>query len=450
MIPASEPIEDPDQLVAYLAGGCKPADRWRIGTEHEKICFQRDSLRPVPYFGRGGIGALLSRLAEESAWQPIYEGERIIALTLDGASITLEPGGQFELSGAPLDSLFATCREVHDHLALLERITHEMGIGFIGIGFQPKWPREAIDWMPKGRYSIMRRYMPKVGRLGLDMMLRTATVQANLDFSDEADMARKMRIASALQPLVTALFASSPFRDGRPSGLLSTRAACWLDTDPARTGIPRRLFEPGFGFADYVEWALDVPMYFVVRNGIHIDCAGASFRDFLAGRLPQLPGERPRLADWELHLSTLFPEVRLKRFLEMRGADAGAPEWICSLPALWKGLLYDDESRAEAWGMVADWRWEEVEALRRRVPEQALSARFRDTTVLALCRRMVTIAEAGLRRLDPPDARKSEAIFLTPLIEALERGTTQAEELLDLYHHRWRGEIDPLFHHCML
>ncbi|MDX8409970.1 MAG: glutamate--cysteine ligase [Mariprofundales bacterium] len=438
-----------EELITTLSCGCKPQSAWRIGTEHEKISFQRHNLRPVPYHGEGGIGQLLRRLAESSPWQPVVEDDHIIALTLNGASITLEPGGQFELSGAPLNSLFDTCKEVHDHLALLENITQEIGIGFIGVGFQPKWRRDAIDWMPKGRYAIMRRYMPQVGNQGLDMMLRTATVQANLDFSDEADMARKMRIGSALQPLVTALFAVSPFRDGKPSGLLSTRGGCWLDTDNARTGIPPCVFDQDFGFASYVQWALDVPMYFVIRDHRYIDCAGGSFRDFLQGKLPQLPTERPTIADWENHLSTLFPEVRLKQFLEMRGADAGASNWICSLPALWKGLLYDAQAQEQAWQMIADWSWQEACELRRLTPVHGFSTPFRNTTALELCRTMVTIAENGLRRLDLPGANKSEAIFLEPLIEALTRGTTPAEELLKRYHGSWQGNIDPLFDYCM-
>ena len=442
-------IDHEEMLVTALSCGCKPPSEWRIGTEHEKISFQRQTLRPVPYFGDHGIGRLLERLSATTPWQPVREGDHIIALTLDGASITLEPGGQFELSGAPLASLFATCKEVHDHLALLETITRELGIGFLGIGFQPKWRRDEIDWMPKGRYAIMRDYMPKVGGLGLDMMLRTATVQANLDFSDEADMARKMRIASALQPLVTALFAASPFRDGKPSGHRSTRAACWLDTDPARTGIPRCVFDDDFGFAHYVEWALDVPMYFVQRDGRYIDCTGASFRHFLRGELPQLSGELPTLADWELHLSTLFPEVRLKQFLEMRGADSGASSWICALPALWKGLLYDPQAQDEAWQMVADWSWDEVMRLRRQAPTLAFATPFRGTTLLPLCQQMVAIADRGLRRLDPEEAARSETLFLAPLVEALECGETQADRLLRHYHHQWRQQIDPLFLHCM-
>ncbi|MDX8413152.1 MAG: glutamate--cysteine ligase [Mariprofundales bacterium] len=449
MTQSSSTIENREMLIRVLSSGCKPPSQWRIGTEHEKISFHLQNLHPIPYFGEQGIGTLLKQITTNSQWQPLLEGENIIGLTLNGASITLEPGGQFELSGAPLDTLFATCKEVHDHLALLETITRELNIGFLGIGFQPKWQREAIDWMPKARYKIMRNYMPKVGNLGLDMMLRTATVQANLDFSDEADMARKMRIACALQPLVTALFAASPFRDGKPSGLLSTRAACWLDTDGDRTGIPRCIFDNHFGFASYVEWALSVPMYFIHRDGRYIDCSGSSFRDFLDGRLPQLPGQRPTIADWEMHLSTMFPEVRLKQFLEMRGADTGASSWICALPALWKGLLYDSQAQERAWQMVADWSWSEVNQLRQQTPTHAFSTPFRDTSALLLCQQMVTIANDGLRRLDPINSERSETLFLAPLFKALESGETQADTMLKLYHGKWQQQIDPLFFHCM-
>jgi len=445
----SPTIENRAMLIRVLSSGCKPASQWRIGTEHEKISFHRQTLQPVPYFGAHGIGELLKKIATSSQWQPILEGDNIIGLTLNGASITLEPGGQFELSGAPLGTLFATCKEVHDHLALLETVTNNLNIGFLGIGFQPKWQRETIDWMPKARYKIMRNYMPKVGNLGLDMMLRTATVQANLDFSDEADMARKMRIACALQPLVTALFAASPFRDGKPSGYLSTRAACWLDTDADRTGIPRCIFDDHFSFASYVEWALSVPMYFIHRDGRYIDCSGASFRDFLAGKLPQLPDARPTVADWEMHLSTMFPEVRLKQFLEMRGADTGASSWICALPALWKGLLYDAQAQEKAWQMIADWSWSEVNQLRQQTPTHAFATPFRDTTALALCQQMVTIANDGLRRLDPVNSDKSETLFLAPLFAALASERTQADIMLQHYHGKWQQQIDPLFPHCM-
>ncbi len=378
------------------------------------------------------------------------EAGKLIALKKGGASVTLEPGGQVELSGAPLATIHQTCRETTDYHALMRTISDELGIGFLALGFQPKWRQSEIPWMPKGRYAVMRNYMPKVGSGGLDMMLRTATVQANLDFGSEADMARKMRIALCLQPLVTALYAASPFEHGKPSGYLSRRAACWLDTDAARTGVPACVFEDDFGFAAYADWALDAPMYFVLRDRRYIDCAGGSFRDFMAGKLPQLPGERPDIDDWELHLSTLFPDVRLKQYLEMRGADAGGWPWICSLSALWKGLLYDEDAQTAAWRLIADWRHDEVVELRRSVPRTALTTPFRDTTALTLCREMVEIAAGGLQRQHILNSDgDDESIFLTPLIHALETGQTQADRWLAAYHHEWHGNIDRIFIEAM-
>jgi len=435
-------IED---LANWFAHGCKPQAQWRIGTEHEKIGFCKETLRPIPYAGERSIRSLLHMLCQED-WQPVMEGEHIIGLSKDMASITLEPGGQLELSGAPLNSIFDTCRETTDHLHLLHQATEELGIGFLALGFQPKWGREAIPWMPKARYGVMRSYMPHVGNGGLDMMLRTATVQANLDFSDERDMARKMRIAMCLQPLVTALYAASPFEDGQPSGFLSRRAACWLDTDPKRTGIPACVFADDFGFAAYTEWALDAPMYFIMRDGRYIDCAGASFRDFMQGKLAQLPGEYPTMDDWELHVSTLFPDVRLKQYLEMRGADAGPWPWICSLPALWKGLLYDTKAEDYAWNMIADWTHTEVIALRQAVPRTALATPFRDTTALQLCEQMLDIAASGLEHIHiTNDAGEDERVFLAPAIHAIEAGQTQAERWLAAWHGEWHEDIDRIF-----
>lgn len=433
------PIRTIDDLAAHLAAGCKPKEQWRLGTEHEKIGFCVDTLRPIPYEGERSIRRVLELLATEG-WRLVYENGQPVALSRDGASITLEPGGQLELSGAPLATVHETCREVADHLRLLHHVGEELGIDFLSLGFQPKWRRQEIPWMPKERYRIMHRYMPTVGGHGLDMMLRSATVQVNLDYASEADMAKKMRIGLALQPVVTALFAASPFVDGAPAGFLSYRGRCWQDTDPARCGIPAVVFADDFGFAAYAEWALDVPMYFVIRGGSYIDCTGQSFRDFLAGRLPALPGEHPTLADWELHLTTLYPEVRLKQFIEVRGADAGPRPWLCALPALWKGLLYDEAARDDAWAMIADWSHAEVEGLWRDVAKTALATRFRDTTVLALCERLLAIARAGLKRQG-----RDEAGFLEPLEQAVAAGRTQAEVWLEAFHGRWGGNIDMIF-----
>lgn len=439
----------PADLAAWFSQGCKPREHWRIGTEHEKIGFCMDTLKPIPYEGQRSIRRLLEMLAGDG-WQAVSEADNIIALKNGMASITLEPGGQLELSGEPLDSIHKACAEASTHLNLLKIISNELRIGFLGLGYQPKWQREDIPWMPKARYQVMRRYMPKVGGGGLDMMLRTATVQANLDFASEADMARKMRVALCLQPLVTALYAASPFENGRPSGYLSRRAACWLDTDPLRTGIPACAFEDDFGFAAYTEWALDAPMYFIIRNGHYIDCAGSSFRDFMAGKLPQCPGELPDITDWELHVSTLFPDVRLKQYLEMRGADAGPRAWICSLPALWKGLLYDAQALDCAWEMVGDWSHAEVCQLRHQVPQKGFATPFRQTTVLKLCADMVEIAQSGLERLNILDEHgNDESRHLRPLFDTIACGQSQAEKWLAAWHGEWNQNIDRIFFESM-
>jgi len=433
------------QLLASFTDGCKPRDEWRIGTEHEKIGYCLDTLRPIPYAGERSIRRTLELLVTDD-WQLGFEAENPISLHHGMANITLEPGGQLELSGAPLDTVHQTCAEVRHHLRLLAKVRDELRIGFLGIGFQPKWQRQDIPWMPKGRYGVMRNYMPQVGAHGLDMMLRTATVQVNMDFDSQADMARKMRIGYCLQPMVTALFAASPFCDGKPSGLLSTRANCWLDTDKARTGVPAMIFDEGFGFETYLQWLLDVPMYFVIRDGRYIDCSGQSFRDFLHGKLAALPGQRPDMADWELHMTTVFPEVRLKGYMEMRGADAGGKPWICALPALWKGLLYDAESLDKAWNMVADWSHAEVLAMRNAVPRLGLAAPFRDTNLLQLAETMLDISASGLTNLNCRNEEgMDETIHLAPLLRAVEHNQTQAEQWLYAYHHDWNEHIEPIF-----
>ncbi len=441
-----EPVTEVRQLVEHLERGCRPPEQWRIGTEHEKFVHRLEDSAPVPYEGPRGIGAFLEGLTRFT-WEPVREDGRIIALKREGgASITLEPGGQLELSGAPLESLHETCVEVRDHLRQMDTLCREMQVGMTGFGFHPVWTQEQMPWMPKARYAVMRRYMERVGTLGLDMMLRTCTVQVNLDYASEADMVRKFRVGQALQPIATALFANSPFTDGRPNGYLSYRSRVWEDTDPDRCGMLPFIFEPGMGFERYVEYVLDVPMYFVYRDGRYIDCAGESFRDFLAGRLPQLPGERPTLNDWDDHLSTLFPEVRLKQFLEMRGADGGPWRGLCALPSLWTGLLYDDAALSAAEALIRDWRVDEILALRHEVPRTALQTPFRGTTVGALAREVLRIAADGLRRrarLDGDGA--DERRHLDRLWEIVETGRTPAEELLELYHGRWNGSLAPIF-----
>jgi len=443
---SGEPITDKAQLVEHLEAGCKPRATWRIGTEHEKFAFRRDDHKALPYEGEQGIGAILSGLVEQFGWSPVTEGDNVIALTKDACNVTLEPGGQFELSGAPLENLHQTCAEVHTHLHQVKQVMAPLGVGMMGLGFRPKCRREDISWMPKGRYRIMGAYMPKKGSLGLDMMLRTCTVQVNLDFDSEADMVKKFRVSLALQPVATALFANSPFTEGRPNGFLSYRSHIWTDTDPDRCGILPFVFEDGMGFERYADHVLDVPMYFVYRDGRYIDASGQSFRDFLAGRLPALPGEIPTTSDWADHLSTLFPEVRLKRFLEMRGADGGPWESICGLPALWVGLLYHPPSLDAAWDLVKDWTHEEHEQLRAGVPRRALDTEFRGDDLRALARRMLELSDAGLKARACHDSMgDDESYFLNELKQRAEGGPTPAEGLLAAYEGEWSGNIDCLF-----
>jgi glutamate--cysteine ligase len=443
--PSGVPVTDKAQLVEYLESGSKPPESWLIGTEHEKFAFRCDDLRPLPYEGPRGIGAVLQGL-EDFGWRPVDEAGNVIALVKGGASVTLEPGGQLELSGAPLSTVHATCREVNDHLRQVKEIGARLNIAFLGLGFNPKWQRGDVPWMPKGRYAIMGRYMPLKGQLGLDMMLRTCTVQVNLDFASEADMVRKFRVALALQPIATAMWANSPFVEGKPSGFLSYRSHIWTDTDPDRTGILPWVFEDGMGFERYVDYALDVPMYFVYRDGRYIDVAGSSFRDFMAGRLAALPGEMPTLGDWTDHLTTLFPEVRLKKFLEMRGADGGPWRRLCALPALWVGLLYDSVALDAAWDLVKDWSISEHQALRDGVPTQGLATPFRKGTVRDVAAQVLAIAEAGLERRARLDAyERSEAIFLQTLQSIVQSGRTPAEDMLADFQGRWDGNIDEVF-----
>ncbi|HVZ70270.1 MAG TPA: glutamate--cysteine ligase [Rhizomicrobium sp.] len=442
---AGGPIGSRDDLVNYLAAGSKPRADWRIGTEHEKFVYDPRTLKPVPYEGRPGIRALLEGM-QRFGWQPVLEGENIIGLTQNGASLSLEPGGQFELSGAPLKTVHETCAEVNTHLEQVREVAGEIGACVIGLGYAPTWGLDEVPQMPKGRYNIMRRYMPKVGGYGLEMMFRTCTVQVNLDFSSEADMVRKFRVGLALQPVATALFANSPFREGRPNGFLSYRSHIWTDVDNARAGMLPWVFEDGMGFERYVDYALGVPMYFVYRDGRYIDVAGKCFRDFLEGRIDVLKGIEPTMADWADHLTTIFPEVRLKKFLEMRGADGGSWRRICGLPALWVGIYYDQTALDAAWDLVKDWTAEEREAMRAAVPKLGFKTPFRNTTVWELAHRMLEISSAGLKRRAAEDsAGMNEDGFLNHLRELVSRGYTRAEEMLGRYHGEWKGDITPLF-----
>ncbi len=446
LTPSTLPIVDRRQLVDYLEQGCKPPERWRIGTEHEKFAYRLSDLRSLPYDGPDGIGALLEGLVR-FGWQRVEEAGNLIALKdATGCSVTLEPGGQVELSGAPLQTIHETCDEVHEHLRQVREVNQELGIGMIGLGFQPKWPRADIHWMPKGRYRIMRDYMPKRGTLGLDMMTRTCTVQVNLDFADEPDMVRKFKVGLALQPVATALFANSPFTEGKPNGFQSYRSHIWTDTDPDRSGDLPLVFEDGFGFERYVDYVLDVPMYFAYRDGRYIDASGQSFRDFLDGRLPALPGEIPRMGDWEDHLTTVFPEVRLKRYLEMRGADGGPWRRLCALPALWVGLLYDGGALDAAWDLVKDWSQEERAELRSAVPRGGLKTRIKKRSLQEVALQVLEIARDGLDQRARTDSfGESEAHFLNALWSIAESGESPADELLRRFHGDWHGDIDPIF-----
>ena len=445
------PIERRDQLVAPMQQGEKPREAWRIGTEHEKLVYRRSDHAAPSYDEPGGIRDILMQLTE-FGWQPVEEEgpdgiRRVIAMSGPDGAVSLEPAGQLELSGAPLENLHQTCAETGRHLDQVKAIGERCGVGFLGLGMWPDKTREALPIMPKGRYAIMLRHMPRVGTMGLDMMLRTCTIQVNLDYASEADMVKKFRVGLALQPLATALFANSPFTEGKPNGFLSYRSHIWSDTDPHRTGMLPFVFEDGFGYERYVDYMLDVPMYFVFRNGRYIDAAGQSFRDFLQGRLPALPGELPRPSDWWDHLSTAFPEVRMKSFLEMRGADGGPWNRICALPALWVGLLYDDTALDAAWDLVRHWTMEQREALRDAVPRLALDAPVPGGgTLRDLAREALAIARGGLqarRRISA--SGESEAGFLEPLEEIVASGKVPAQRLLDKFHGPWGGDITRVY-----
>lgn len=439
-------IESRDELVAHLESGCKPKSEWRLGTEHEKFCYYSDSLKPVSYGGPAGIRALLEGL-QRFGWSPVMEGDNIIALVDDaGASVSLEPAGQLELSGAKLTTIHETCDEVHTHLAQAKEVGEELGIHFLGIGFHPLLKREDAPIMPKQRYDIMRAYMQTKGNLGLDMMLRTTTVQVNLDFDSEADMVRKIKTSLALQPVATALFANSPFTEGKPNGFKSYRSHVWTDTDPDRTGLLPFVFEDGFGFERWVDYALDVPMYFVYRDGVYIDASGLSFRDFLAGRLSALPGEKPTLNDWQDHLTTIFPEVRLKTFLEMRGADGGPWSRLCALPAFWAGLLYDSNALSSALDLTRDWTMEEIADLRSAAAKNGLAGQFRGQSLQSLAHSVLEISDCGLlARANLSGDGESEQTFLEPLWASVETGQTPADELLAKFAGEWGGDITRAF-----
>ncbi len=433
-------------LVSVFSGGEKPPERWRIGTEHEKFVYRTGDHRAPSYDEPGGIRDLLMALTR-FGWEPVYEGDHVIALSGSDGTVSLEPAGQLELSGAAVQNLHQTCAETGRHLKQVKEVGAELGLGFLGLGMWPDKTRAELPIMPKGRYAIMLDHMPRVGALGLDMMLRTCTIQTNLDYDSESDMVKKFRVSLALQPLATALFASSPFTEGKPNGFLSYRSHIWTDTDPGRTGMLPFVFEDGFGYERYTDYALDVPMYFVYRDGKYINAAGQSFRDFLDGKLPALPGEKPRLSDWVDHLSTAFPEVRLKSFLEMRGADGGRWNRICALPALWVGLLYDQGALDAAWDLVRDWTIDDHERLRADVPRTGLcTAAPGGGDLQALGKQVLAIAHAGLTaRGEVNSLGDNETAFLNPLHQIVESGMSVAHQMLDKFNGEWRGDVGRVY-----
>lgn len=445
---ASPLIESRADLIETMERGSKPADQWRIGTEHEKHVFHTNPLAPVAYEGENGIRALLAGIEKQTGWEPFYDGDNVIGLRNHDVAggISLEPGGQFELSGAPMEDIHGTADEMAEHLRVAKSVAAPLDIHFLGLGVTPLWAVDEIKSMPKSRYAIMTKYMGETGTLGTSMMYRSCTVQANLDFSSEADMVKKLRVSLALQPVATALFANSPFANGRDTGYLSFRSEIWRNTDDNRTGMLPFAFEDGFGFEHYADHALDVPMYFVIRDKRYINCAGESFRDFLDGRLPQLPGEKPTIKDWEDHLSTLFPEVRLKQFLEMRGADMGDPAHVVALSAFWTGLLYDEISLEAAWELVKDWTEEEREQVRRDVPRLGLDTPFDRSNLFDIAAQAVGIAEAGLVRRGRLNGEgKDETIYLSPLEETIRTGKAPASRWLEKFRGEWGGDVTPIF-----
>ncbi len=442
------PIENYAQLAEYLADGCKPKEDWRIGTEHEKFGYNKETLLPLPYEGECSILAMLEGLRDGHGWAPVEEGGKLIGLVKDGANVSLEPGGQLELSGAPVETIHETCDEVNAHLREVRDVADRIGAGFIGLGAAPVWTHEQMDLMPKGRYKLMNEYMTKVGTMGRVMMRRTCTVQVNLDFGSEADMVQKLRVALALQPVATALFANSPFFEGKPNGHKSWRSRVWRDLDSARTGMLPWAFEDGMGFERWVEYALDVPMYFVYRDGQYIDALGQSFRDFMKGNLPALPGEKPTLSDWADHLTTAFPEARIKKFIEMRGADGGPWRRLCALPAFWVGLMYDQTALDCAWDLVKGWDAETREGLRVAASVDGLQAEFNGVKMHDLAREAVALSEHGLKaraRTGAGGMVPDETHFLNALKESIETGKVPADELLEDYNGKWNGDLSRIY-----
>ena len=443
-----EAIERPEQMIEYIASGCKSKEDWRIGTEHEKFGYCKDTLQPLAYEGERSIVAVLKGLRDRYNWIPIEESKKLIGLQKNGANISLEPGGQLELSGATLETIHETCDEVNSHLKEVKSIADSLDVGFIGLGAAPSWKHEDMPMMPKGRYKLMTSYMDLVGNMGKSMMYRTACVQVNLDFSSEADMVQKLRVALALQPVAIALFSNSPFFEGKPNGHKSWRSRIWRSLDDDRTGMLPFVFEDGFGFEKWVDYALDVPMYFVYRNGKYINALGQSFRDFLKCELPALPGEPPKLSDWADHLTTIFPEARLKKFIEMRGADGGPWRRLCALPAFWVGICYNQSSLDAAWDLAKRWDIETRESWRIAASVDGLDAIVNGQKMIDIAKEVVSIAQSGLKARAKAGAQgllQDESHFLNALSDSLDIGKTPADELLDLYYGEWDKDLNRIF-----
>ena len=448
-----EIIESKDQLTQYLRDGEKSISEFRIGTEHEKFVFNIHDNSPVPYEGDKGIKSLLLNLTR-FGWKEVLENNNVIALerdeSLGGGSITLEPGGQFELSGAKLKDIHETFNEIYEHKNQVSEVAAELGLGFLGIGFTPDWKRENISIMPKQRYDIMRSYMPKKGQLGLDMMLRSSTIQVNLDYSSEEDMIRKFRFSLVIQPIVTAIFSNSPVSDGKLNNYKSYRGFVWTDTDPDRTGMLPFVFDKFMSYESYVDYAIDVPMYFVYREGNYIDLSGKSFRDFLNGRLNEMNNEQPTMSDWELHLTTIFPEVRLKKWLEMRGADAGNLQSVCALSAFWTGLLYEESSLNNAYRLLGDIDIQELNELRLSCAKNGLESKTKNINVLELGKDLLEISHEGLRKRKKLNAEgEDESIFLSPVSEILKNQRSPADIIISNYYGDWEMKIENFYKNCM-
>ncbi|HBX87346.1 MAG TPA: glutamate--cysteine ligase [Marinilabiliaceae bacterium] len=434
----SEKLEVAD-LSDWFRAGIKPEKDWGIGTEHEQFLLKAGDLTRLRYNSRPGIREILSEGAE-NGWLPIIEKGNIIALQKDGASITIEPAGQFELSGSKLETVHETYKETIEYTQKLEEMAAGMGFVRLPIGFDPFWRREDLDWMPKERYSYMRAWMPGKGNLGLDMMSRTSSIQVNLDFSSEADMVRKMQVAQAFQPVITALFANSPFTERQPNGYLSYRSHVWDDTDPDRCGFLPFIFDDDFGFERYTQYLLDVPLYFIFRDGVYYPADGMTFRDFMKGK----HHFQPRMADWETHVTTVFPDVRLKRYIELRGADSGSPAMIVALAAFWVGLLYDTQALDAAHSLALHLGIDTIKGLRAEVPVKGLKAESNSVVLHELAAKLLSFAQDGLTRRALKCSIEPEQKYLEPLNEIVSTGITSAEKWLNLYNNKWNRDISKL------